>query len=354
MDLTADRPRNSRYLADMTSINQSSLGIREVSVGVGDVSHSMQDTTPMGDVLDQLSLCTYSTGRTMVREVLDDWLQFLGGRPRRVIFAVSPLTGAPPVYEELRGEGLIDQILYVEPRGRSVMEIDSEALRMVVEAAPTDWVLLIKLDTLPYRLGHDGWLGHAMERIQRHGLFGMTGSSAMMKLSPLEEGYSLTQKFSNNFSIVRRSDWLNTVNACVGQEYGQAGAGAPRFLGDQVRFLNEYAIESHLELTGRQMLVRHESRDWSVFHVNVWGENLRNVRTSYRNRRRIDRFLTSGDPPRGPFRYPWQKYYGYPKPPFLTLMRIVLGRWRRNLFGKQKRALWLSTIGASVLVERSA
>ena len=40
----------------------------------------------------------------------------------------------------------------------------------------------------------------------------------MMKLAPLEEGYSLTQKYSNNFSIFRRSDWLSTVGRCVGQE----------------------------------------------------------------------------------------------------------------------------------------
>jgi hypothetical protein len=94
----------------------------------------------------------------MVREGLDDWLQFLGGRPRRIVFAVSPSTGTPPLYEQLRWEGLIDQILYVEPDGRLVLEIDPEALRMVVDAAPTEWVLLIKLDTLPYRMGHDAGL----------------------------------------------------------------------------------------------------------------------------------------------------------------------------------------------------
>lgn len=308
----------------------------------------------MGNILDQVSLCTYSTGPSMVREVLDDWLQFLGGRPRRVIFAVSSFTGTPLIYEELRREGLIDQILDIKANSRSVMEVEPEATRSVVEAADTEWILLIKLDTLPFRSGHDDWLAHAMERIQRHGLFGMTGSSHMMTLTTLEEGYSLTQKFSNNFSIFRRSDWLNAVGTCVGRGYDQGIACSPQFQGNNLRYINEYAIESYLEQAGRHMLVKHESGEWSVFHVNIWGESLRKVRKSYRNRQRIKRFLTTGNPPRGPFRYPWQKYYGYPKPPIITLMRIVLGRWRRHLLGKPNWALWFSTLIALILIEQSA
>ena len=288
----------------------------------------------MGNILDQVSLCTYSTGHSMVREVLDDWVQFLGGRPNQVIFAVSSSAETPPIYKELWRAGLIDQILQIEANGRSVMKVEPEATRLAIETALTEWILLVKLDTLPYRLGHDNWLAQAMERIQRYGLLGMTGSSHMMSLAPLEEGYSVTQKFSNNFAIFRRSDWLNTISACVGRGYDQGIACSPQFEGDNLRYLNEYAIESHLERAGRYMLVRHESNEWSVFHVNVWGESLQKVRTSYRNRRRIKRFLTTGNPPKGPFRYPWQKYYGYPKPPILTLIRIVLGRWRRILLEK--------------------
>ncbi len=31
----------------------------------------------MSKILEQISLCTFSTGRTLVREVLGDWLHFL-------------------------------------------------------------------------------------------------------------------------------------------------------------------------------------------------------------------------------------------------------------------------------------
>ena len=81
------------------------------------------------------------------------------------------------------------------------------------------------------------------------------------------------------------------------------------------------------------MLVKHDAQDWSVFHVNVWGDALRKVRASYSGRRGVRRFFNTGKPLRRPLRYPWQKYYGFPRPPFLRLMRIVLGRWRRTLFG---------------------
>ena len=286
----------------------------------------------MSKALDQISLCTFSTGQSMVREVLDDWLNFLGGRPNQVIFAVSPKIGPPPVYEELRENRVIDRILFLEAQGRSILELDAEAIHLIVDAVPTEWVLLVKLDTLPYRSGHETWLDDAMERVRKHGLFGMTGGFLIEDLIPLEAGYSTTQKFSNNFSIFRRSDWLNVIEASNHSGDHQDPTRHLQFQGDNIRYLNEYIIETHLETTGRRMLVRHDSRDWSVFHINVWGEALRRVRSSYIKRHGVKHFFNTGKSLRRPLRYEWQKYYGYPRPPFFKLMRIILGRWRRGLF----------------------
>jgi hypothetical protein len=288
----------------------------------------------VSEIYDRISLATYSCGKDMVREVLEDWLHFLGGRPNQVIFTVSPATGAPPIYEELRKEGKIDRIIGIEPNGRLVGQIEAEAVRVVVEAAPTEWVLLIKLDTLPYRSGHAGWLADAMEVIHRYKLFGMTGSAlADPSQRPLEKDYCVTQKYSNNFSLFRRSDWLSVINQAVGQESGAFLSNRSQFSGENLRFLNEYLIENHLEETGRKMLVRIESLDWSVFHVNVWGETLRKVRISYIKRKGVKRFLNKGKPLRRVPLHPWQKYYGFPSPPLLRHLRIVLGSWRRNLLG---------------------
>jgi hypothetical protein len=284
-------------------------------------------------IYDRISLATYSCGKDMVREVLEDWLHFLGGRPNQVIFTVSPATGAPPIYEELRKEGKIDRIIGIEPNGRLAGQIDAEAVRVVVEAAPTEWVLLIKLDTLPYRSGHASWLADAMEVIERYGLFGMTGASwPDPKQLPLESGYVVTQKFSNNFALFRRAEWLQVNDQALGQESGANLAAHPQFSGNGLRYLNEHVIECYLEKTGKKNLMKLESLDWSVSHVNVWGEALRKVRISYIERKRIKRFLNSGKPRRLP-QHPWQKYYGFPPPPVSKRLRIFFGQWRQNLFG---------------------
>ena len=249
----------------------------------------------MSIILDNISLCTYSTGTLMVREVLEDWLHFIGGRPNQVIFAVSPANAVPAIYEELRKEGKVDQVIGLEPDGRSVGEIDAEALRLVVDAAPTEWVLLIKLDTLPYRSGHADWLPEAMEKIQRHGLFGMTGSALPdPDQRPLEEGYCVTQKYSNNFSLFRRSDWLSVINMAMREEFGSRLTHSPQFSGEKLRYINEHFIETYLEKSGKKMLIRIESLNWSVFHVNVWGESLRRVRIAYAERKGVERFLNRG------------------------------------------------------------
>ena len=231
-------------------------------------------------VFNQLTLCTYSTGSNMVREVLEDWLSFLGGRPARTIVAASPADALPPVYHEMLQDGTIDQILPIEPQGRGIAQLEPEAVRLSVEAAPTEWVLLIKLDTLPYRRGHDDWLEQAMRRIEQHRLFGLTGSFLPGPTESLEDGYSLTAKYSNNFSIFRRDQWLPIVHSAVGADF-RGPLGLDRFPGDLIRFATEAAIEAHLAETGQRMLMRWESPDWSVFHVNVWGEQLRRVRDDF-------------------------------------------------------------------------
>jgi hypothetical protein len=285
----------------------------------------------MSQVLDKLSLCTYSSGDKMVREVLGDWLQFLGGRPSQVIFVVSPAIGVPPVYEELRKEGVIDRLILLDPRGRSARELEPDAIRLAVDAAATDWVLLFKLDTLPYRSGNENWLSEVMEMIDKHGLVGMTGSWQISHLIPLESGYCTTQKFSNNFSLIQKKGWLDAIDSDQRRAPGSSTPLKPEFHGNDVRFLTEYLIESDLEQTGKRLLVKNESLDWSVFHVNVWGEQLRKVRNSYLERKGVKRYLNTAKPPWKNARYPWQIHYGFPRPPLVTRIRITLGRWRRDL-----------------------
>ena len=282
------------------------------------------------DILTQITLCTYSTGSEMVREVLDDWLEFLGGRPKRVIFAVSSSGAIPVIYETLRSEGKIDEILVIEAQGRSVLVIEPLAVRRAIEAAPTEWILLIKLDTLPYRSGHSDWLEKCMSEVQNRGFLGMTGSFRPDDARPIAPCYSSTQKYSNNFSIFRKKDWLQIIPAELVSGL-DAIIDNVSYSMEDLRFAPEAAIEAHLRRTGNWMLTRNEDSDWSVFHVNVWGARLGQIRNRYRRREKLGPFLHTGVPPRFPLVHPWQWWYGTSPPSLLKRVRIWIGRKRREL-----------------------
>ncbi|MEG4856327.1 hypothetical protein QUB75_02980 [Microcoleus sp. K1-B6] len=285
-------------------------------------------------IFNNLTFCTFSTSQIMVREVLEDWLSFLGGRPKQVIFAVSPADKPAPIYQELLAEGLIDEIVYVDLRGRSVGETDAEGIRVAIEAAKTDWILLAKLDTLPYRKGHENWLDEVMQRVQKYNCFGFTGSFPSPDMQSLEPGYSKTQKFSNNFSIFRGTEWIEVIDSYVGKKFDGAVAKNALYTKESLRFANEAAIESFLEKNQRYMLVRWETPEWTVFHVNVWGEQLRQIRDRYLARKDISSFLNTGRPQQIGF-HPWDLYYGYPKPPLIERFKIFVGRVRRIIFRNQ-------------------
>ncbi|MEG4518175.1 MULTISPECIES: hypothetical protein [unclassified Microcoleus] len=282
-------------------------------------------------IFNNLTFCTFSTSQIMVREVLEDWLSFLGGRPKQVIFAVSPADKPPPIYQELLAEGLIDELVYVDWRGRSVGETEPEGVRVAIEAAKTDWILLAKLDTLPYRKGHENWLDEVMQTVQKYNCFGFTGSFPSPDMQSLEPGYSKTQKFSNNFSIFRGTEWIEVIDYYVGKKFDGPVAKNALYTKESLRFANEAAIESFLEKNQRYMLVRWETPEWTVFHVNIWGEQLRQIRDRYLARKDISAFLNTGRPQQIGF-HPWELYYGYPKPPLLERFKIFVGRWRRIIF----------------------
>src|SRR5436190_20808460 len=105
--------------------------------------------TDAGSLARPYTLVTYSTGSSMVREVLEDWMEFLSPKPRAVVFAVPGEPAPAPIYGQLRHEGRIDDLVVIPSHGRSSNELYLEGLRAAIEAATTDWVVLFKLDALP-------------------------------------------------------------------------------------------------------------------------------------------------------------------------------------------------------------
>jgi hypothetical protein len=288
-----------------------------------------EDNSLNQSILNDITLCTFSTSHDMVREVLENWLTFLGGRPKQIICSVST-TNYPPPHSQLQGEGLIDQIAYLEPCNRTPQDIDPDARLAAIKAAKTNWILSVSLDTIPFRKGEENWLDDALSAVEQHKCFGFTGSFNAPDMQPLGDGYSKTQYFSLNFAIFRRTDWLKIIDTYLGSNLDGPLIQNLNLKESNFRFRQEAAVVAFLRENQQYMLVRQETPQWTVFHVNVWGKQLRNVRERYLARKNIHPYLNTGMPEKKRF-YPWDRYYGYPKPSLLKRMRIWFGKKRRDI-----------------------
>ena len=297
-------------------------------------SEASADRSGSMNMLESLSFCTYSTGSTMVEEVLTDWFRFLGGKPGQVVFAVSFDNQMPRIYSQLQERGMIDELIEVGAHGRPVQEVDPEGIFQSIRNADREWVCLAKLDTLPYRVGNDTWLEDAIRAIEVGGYFGLGGSYRAHEIVPAQDGYFKTQKYSNNCCLTPKKNWLGAIIAEIGTDFNQPMGEYARFTGVKKRFMLEEAITNYLKRTNKYLLFQSETPDWTIFHVNVWGDELRRVREAYLRRKKIGSYLNIADPLEKPaYMYPsWQRYYGSRRPSLLKQVRTRIGKFRREVF----------------------
>ncbi len=291
-----------------------------------------------------LALCTFSTGKAQVREVLGDWLGFLPRRPERVIVSTLLDDGEPrPVYRELADEGVIDELVTLEAPGLDGRTAETLGTLSALKAAAdhgVDYALQVKLDTLPYRDGHDGWLDEALTVLREGGFAAFTGSMSDERgetLSDVPQGvprdrYFRTRRFSVNFALLKPGPFVARVVESLGGDWCLDPAAFVGRGGDEgSRFAVEEAMTDALKTEGRHCVARHETPDWTVFHVNVWGERLAAVRERYRRRDGIKPFLNRGDITPGSRPDLWHWQYGTPVPTLTQRLRVKVGRWRRGL-----------------------
>ncbi len=278
--------------------------------------------------MEKVSLCTYSTGQKMVRAVLEDWRRFAGPAIGEVVVAVSSQGDPPQVYRQLEDEGVIDRLIVIPANGRSVNDIDTVGIVACLQAAKCDYALLTKLDTLPHRDGNENWLAEALGKIRKQNLWGMTGSFRPDQARPLDDRYSLTRQFSNNFALLKPADYIDAVRDHCGDWVLDPQSPSSTELGFD-RFDTERAVDLWLEKQDRDLLYREEQPDWTVFHVNVWGDTLERVRERFLKRRGIAKYLNRSELSYGP--YQWQNYYSHPKPNLVKRTRVHVGAWRRAI-----------------------
>ena len=252
----------------------------------------------MPRALEQLTLAISGFGAGAgTRRILEDWFEFLGGRPAEVVYVDggSPRS-ATRVLAGLVDAGLIDRLELLNPRHwenhpqRCYIQEHRSAL-----LATRPLVAFVKLDVLPYRRGLDGWLDEDAAMLDRPEVFAITFSHLIDPPTGREGPYLSFDFASLNFSVMKRDRAVGALEEQMGAfaaggyrgEYPAHIRCEPEYR----RALVEWCWQEHCRAHGLRTIARSESRDWTILHINKSGRRLRWIRERYRSRVDIERYF---------------------------------------------------------------
>jgi hypothetical protein len=262
------------------------------------VPERTRSTSAAKPALEQLSLAISGFGgdRAM-RRVLLDWFRFLGGRPGEVVYVDGGSGRATTrLLTSLLHRGLIDRLELLNPRhwensyDRCYIQ-EYRAGRL----ATRPYVCFVKLDMLPFRRGHEGWLAEDMAVLDQPGVFALTNSHLIDPPSGREGPYITSDFASLNFALMKRETWDRALHRTIG---GFIDGGFRGTYPEQIRTeprwrraLIEWAWQHYCREHGLRTLARPESPDWTIFHVNKTGRKLLWLRKRYLAREGIEPFF---------------------------------------------------------------
>lgn len=279
-------------------------------------------------VLEEVSLVCANFGEgPVLRDVLQDWFSFLGGRPGEVVVLDNGSdTRTREASRACFEEGLIDKLVMVRP---GHPDTPKERAHIAEHTAPAialkPYLLFFKFDTLPYRRGHEQWLVEAIQHLDRSDTFAFGGSFNLPSVhheGPWP-GWYFSHKCSENFALMKRSMFIQSMQEFAG-EYICSGfrSSNPAAATGQDRFLIELAWERYIERHKVYTLVRSEDADWTIFHTNVHNEQLAATRERYHRREDVTRYMNAN--PVSPI--PGPTYYGHPLPSWWQVLRYRFGQ----------------------------
>ncbi|MEK6704116.1 MAG: FkbM family methyltransferase [Planctomycetota bacterium] len=267
-------------------------------------------------VLSRLSLAISGyQGAGAIRIVLEDWIEFLGGRPAEIVY-VDGGSGAQTLaeLEGLKAAGLIDT-LHLTPadawenhRDRCyIQEHRSGAL------CTKELVLFVKLDTLAFRRGMDGWLAEEAAALDDPGVFAISLPGAPAPISRclgMRGAYQSSDFVSLCYALMKRSEFDRACREQMGEfidsgfrgEYPAQIAARPEIPPGLRRALVELLWTEHCRRHGLVALARPQSLEYQINHVNIWGADLLPVRDAFRRRDDVERLVDEIGPYNGPRR----------------------------------------------------
>ncbi|MEG3847408.1 hypothetical protein QT971_08410 [Microcoleus sp. herbarium19] len=241
--------------------------------------------------LSEVSMVSANFGNGLAyREILLDWFKFLGGKPGEVIVVDGGSdSDTQKVYWELYQEGLIDKLQLIAPHHQEndkdrcfVQEYTAAAI------ASKPYVLNFKIDTLPYREGHENWLEEAIDYLERDEIFAVGGAfNRTFKHFEAWPGWYFIQACTLNFSLMKRSTFVAAMEECAGEYIASGFEGENKF----GRFLLEGTFIEYMEAHNQYTLCKVEDPSWTVFHTNAQDEYLQEVRAKYLAREDVKTFM---------------------------------------------------------------
>jgi hypothetical protein len=215
--------------------------------------------------LSEVSMVSANFGNGLAyREILLDWFKFLGGKPGEVIVVDGGSdSDTQKVYWELYQEGLIDKLQIIAPH-----HPDNDKERCFIQEytvaaiASKPYVLWFKIDTLPYREGHDGWLEEAIDYLERDEIFAVGG--AFNRSYPHLDawaGWYFIQACTINFSLMKHSTFVAVMQEFAGEYIASRFEGTHQF----GRFLLEKHLAHICRLTTNILCVRLKTRAGRYF-----------------------------------------------------------------------------------------
>jgi hypothetical protein len=279
---------------------------------------------------DGLTLSTFHVGSIRTLVVLQDWIDFFEPHITRIRVVTS--TDYPGCFTEAEfyREFPNAELIVLASNGQTVPQLDCMGVMSAIANASTEWVALVKLDTLPFRANKEAdWLEDAVANAASNDCWAIT-ALASHRCRCLNKQFSLTQSFSQNMAIVARSRWRDLFQLMAPELYSRVISGTAS---SDDRYLMEDAIERGLQRFGMWNLRLVDRHDFSVFHINQWEDALLRIRDQYRSRIAVKRFLNGPAPLTRPiWKYPsWKVFYGLKPPPLRKRLRAFLGRLRLKI-----------------------
>ncbi|MBL8963928.1 MAG: hypothetical protein JNK70_07640 [Phycisphaerae bacterium] len=278
-----------------------------------------------------LSVSGFGGTRALGR-VLEDWFEFLGGRPGEVVYVDGG--SGPGTVRALCGlvrAGVIDRLQLLNPNSWEndfhrcyIQEHDSGAL------ARRPYIVFVKPDVLPRRRGHGHWLSRDMAVLDDPGVFAVTMTHLVDPPSGRRDGYDVHDFASLNFSLMKRSSFHEAVHSRIGAFIDGGFRGEyPAGIDCQEKYrraLIEWAWRDHCRERGLVTLARPESHDWMIFHINKSGRKLLSLRRRMHAGEDVERHFNR---PKGLYR---------PQPRGLSRLGRAIEGVVRSLRGKQRGA----------------